>query len=204
METLVDILYGMTTLMLVPVIIALLVFLAWALLELGGVLREARARRPGAAHWASFQRELQTGTREAASFFEGGPWSGFLGLFAARGKDVHAREPHLAKILSDLEIEADVKLQRMRLGIRIAPMLGLMGTLIPIGPALLGLSQGEIGEMANNLVVAFATTVIGLLVAGICYVMALWRSHWYAEDMAAAEYIYRCLHAGEPAQREAA
>ena len=50
-----------------------------------------------------------------------------------------------------------------------APMLGLMGTLIPMGPALAGLASGDIGNMAYNMQIAFATTVVGCTVAGIIF-----------------------------------
>ena len=47
------------------------------------------------------------------------------------------------------------------------PVLGLMGTLIPMGPALVGLSSGDIASMAYNMQVAFATTVVGLVIGAI-------------------------------------
>lgn len=49
-----------------------------------------------------------------------------------------------------------------------------MGTLIPMGPALIGLSGGDIKSMADNPVIAFATTVIGLELEE--YVMESWSS----------------------------
>ena len=36
-----------------------------------------------------------------------------------------------------------------------------MGTLIPMGPALVELSTGDIGSMAYNMQVAFSATVVG-------------------------------------------
>ncbi|MBQ6826992.1 MAG: MotA/TolQ/ExbB proton channel family protein, partial [Thermoguttaceae bacterium] len=49
--------------------------------------------------------------------------------------------------------------------VKTGPALGLMGTLIPLGPALLGLAKGDLETLATNLVVAFSTTVVGLTVA---------------------------------------
>ena len=74
-----------------------------------------------------------------------------------------------------------------------------MGTLIPMGPALVGLSSGSVEALASNLVVAFSTTVLGLLVGALCYCMGLARRRWYATDLARLEYVYDCLH-GEGAR----
>ena len=59
------------------------------------------------------------------------------------------------------------QLSKHRLLIKFGPILGLMGTLIPMGPALVGLASGDIASMASNMQVAFATTVVGMAVAAI-------------------------------------
>jgi biopolymer transport protein ExbB/TolQ len=64
-----------------------------------------------------------------------------------------------------------------------------MGTLIPMGPALIGLGSGNIAEMANQLVIAFTSTVIGLFIGGIALVITSIRRRWYLEDMKDIEYI---------------
>lgn len=64
---------------------------------------------------------------------------------------------------------------------RIAPMLGLMGTLIPLGPGLAALGDGELSILTTAMSVAFDTTVLGLLV-GICgFVIGRLRRRWYDE-----------------------
>ncbi|MDO4502024.1 MAG: MotA/TolQ/ExbB proton channel family protein [Coriobacteriia bacterium] len=61
---------------------------------------------------------------------------------------------------------------------KIAPMVGLMGTIIPLGPGLQALSTGQIGDLASALVVAFDTTVLGLLSAALCLLVARVRNRW--------------------------
>lgn len=61
---------------------------------------------------------------------------------------------------------------------KIAPMIGLMGTLIPLGPGLQALSTGDMGDLASALIVAFDTTVVGLISAAICLLLARVRSRW--------------------------
>ena len=73
--------------------------------------------------------------------------------------------------------------------LKMGPMLGLMGTLIPMGPALVGLSTGDIASMAYNMQVAFATTVVGLFSAAIGFVTKQTKNRWYTEDMSNLEFM---------------
>jgi biopolymer transport protein ExbB/TolQ len=68
-----------------------------------------------------------------------------------------------------------------------------MGTLIPLGPALTGLASGDMKVMAQNLVVAFTTTVIGILIGSLAYGIGLVRRGWYARDLSDLEFICRRL-----------
>ena len=193
METLVQLLYTITTYLLVPVVLGLLILLAWSLLELGGFLRERWVRRKGLLPWTRFEQGLREGRECGSAFFELPRLPGFLGLFQQKGLALARRSLFAEKICDDFEIASEGRLGRMKLGIRIGPMFGLMGTLIPMGPALMGLSQGNMEEMAQNLVVAFSTTVLGLLVGGICYTIAISRRRWYAQDLVAIDFLRHCL-----------
>ena len=66
---------------------------------------------------------------------------------------------------------------RVRVLVRLGPCLGLAGTLIPLGPGLMALSEGDLGRLSAQLVVAFSTTVVGLLIGGVSYVIAMARAH---------------------------
>ena len=88
-------------------------------------------------------------------------------------------------------VEKDLSLPSTLL--KMGPMLGLMGTLIPMGPALVGLSTGDIASMAYNMQVAFATTVVGLFSAAIGFVTKQTKNRWYAEDMSNLEFIAELL-----------
>jgi biopolymer transport protein ExbB/TolQ len=69
------------------------------------------------------------------------------------------------------------------------PMLGLMGTLIPMGPALVGLSTGDIASMAYNMQVAFATTVVGLFSAAIGFITGQVKTRWYRHDSVNLQFL---------------
>ena len=73
--------------------------------------------------------------------------------------------------------------------VKFGPMLGLMGTLIPMGPALVGLGLGDISSMAYNMQVAFATTVIGMLVSGIGLCTLQLNQRYYAGYLNDLEFL---------------
>ncbi len=62
---------------------------------------------------------------------------------------------------------------------RLAPMLGLMGTLIPLGPGLAALGEGQLSILTTAMTVAFDTTVIGLLAGMFGFVIGRMRRRWY-------------------------
>ena len=76
---------------------------------------------------------------------------------------------------------------------KVAPMLGLMGTLIPLGPGLIGIGEGNVEILSSSLLVAFDTTVLGLAIAAVALFISVIRMSWYAKYMndfeAAAEVV---------------
>jgi len=97
-----------------------------------------------------------------------------LHRWAARQAKVHqeALELHLLHCLEPLRIVS-----------RVAPMLGLVATMIPMGPALVAVSSGNTQGMAENLVVAFAAVVIALLSAALAYVILNVRRRWLLTEL---------------------
>lgn len=57
--------------------------------------------------------------------------------------------------LAELEAEAMNRLEFVRIATRVTPMLGLVATMIPMGPALHALGDGQLADVANNLTAAF-------------------------------------------------
>ena len=81
--------------------------------------------------------------------------------------------------IDQIEIIARKRIERADLIARVGPMLGLMGTLIPLGPGLAALGQGELETLATAVTVAFDTTVLGLLAGIVGFVMGRLRRRWY-------------------------
>ncbi|MCO6565522.1 MAG: MotA/TolQ/ExbB proton channel family protein [Apibacter sp.] len=91
--------------------------------------------------------------------------------------------------ISNFENEADKDLLLSKMLAKLGPVLGLIGTLIAMSPALIGLSTGDISGMAYNMQVVFATTVIGLVVSAIGLVTLQVKQRWYAKEVNNLDYI---------------
>lgn len=98
-------------------------------------------------------------------------------------------EPFHDQLIANYELQSEKKLGKAKILTKFGPILGLMGTLIPMGPALVGLSSGDIGSMAHNMQVAFATTVIGLFSGAIGYILLLVEQRWHNADLIKLDYL---------------
>jgi biopolymer transport protein ExbB/TolQ len=85
--------------------------------------------------------------------------------------------------LDELDLQAHKMLETARLASRIAPMLGLVGTMIPMGPALKSLADGNLAQVSGSLTVAFSVVIIALIAASITYWIANVRRRWLAEEL---------------------
>lgn len=95
--------------------------------------------------------------------------------------------------ISNFEIVVTKDLSVSRLLAKMGPVLGLVGTLIAMSPALVGLSTGDIGAMAYNMQVVFATTVVGLVISAVGLITLQYKQRWYAKDVNNLLYISRVL-----------
>ena len=76
---------------------------------------------------------------------------------------------------------------------KLAPMFGLLGTLIPLGPGLIALGQGDTYVLSTSLLTAFDTTIAGLLAAAVCLVISTIRKRWYSGYMSDLETLADCV-----------
>lgn len=92
--------------------------------------------------------------------------------------------------VSEIEFYGRRRIERADILARVAPMLGLMGTLIPLGPGIAALGRGELEVLAQAVSVAFDTTVIGLLVGILGFILGRLRRRWYDILMAEKEQAH--------------
>ena len=200
MNGLIGLLFTICNVLLVPVIIVLLSFLGWTVILFGGFLREALARRGTRRTLDQCLAAAKRG--EAPARLWGrlqAARSGVAHAFCAHAEPGTSETAILTHAVAELEHGITDSMARLSLLTRVGPMLGLMGTLIPLGPALAGLAAGDMQGMAQNLVVAFTTTVIGVLIGALSYAIGLVRRAWYARDLCDLEFICQRLSAKEDA-----
>ena len=193
-DSLTRLLYLISNSLLVPVIVALLGLMAWTLALLGGLLKELMERgrvRRGLDRGVAAAREHAGATRIWQALKESG--SGLPNRFLQAAESLERDEAAVNQVLARLEHDVSDSVARHTFITRVSPMLGLMGTLIPLGPALSGLSSGDMSALGSNLVVAFTATVVGLLISGMAYGIGLLRRVWYSRDLTDLEFIAKRL-----------
>ena len=87
----------------------------------------------------------------------------------------------------DLELLIMRRLEWLRIVSRSAPMLGLVATMIPMGPALLALGTNDGAAVGKNLVVAFSSVILALIAASISFFVYTIRRRWLLEELRALE-----------------
>lgn len=189
MEIISDILYWISTGLLVPVIVALILLFLRSLLLIGSFFGQYLAIRKSAAQI----RKALTGitSENIDSVTTNLPKKSDMLVVSFVKKMIESKDNYaeVKRLLAEFEIAADKELATCKMLSKLGPMLGLMGTLIPMGPALAGLASGDIESMARNMQVAFATTVTGLVAAAIGYVTQQVKQRWYLQDMTNLEYL---------------
>lgn len=193
MELISDILYWISTGLLVPVIVLLIFLFLRALVLVGSFFGQYLAIRKSSA---TIRKVLTGVTRENLdSVVERLPKKSGMPVVSYVRQIIENKDnpAEIQRLLSEFEIVADKDLSTSKMLSKLGPMLGLMGTLIPMGPALAGLASGDIASMARNMQVAFATTVTGLVAAAIGYVTQQVKQRWYLQDMTHLEYLAEIL-----------
>jgi len=211
-----NIIYLISNALLIPVMALLVGGVAFSLFELGRFVYEFIQRRKHPSRieeiaWIfdrenATEAERKSGERlsEALKIIRSKGSSKLVHDFindlerlSAKIKDERILKVQVEKTIQDYEDKVARRTEITRILVRVGPMLGLMGTLIPMGPALLALSQGDVVTLANNLIIAFGTTVLGLLIGGIAYMMTEVRNRWYDKDLSDIAYICEVLFGEE-------
>lgn len=191
-----------------PVLILSLVTLAIVLAELGALMVELARRRHRSV--AAVERATEAAKEalgrgdDAAALIAvrsvawNEPMREAIGAVIDQRRYPDAAN-RVAKRLADYDYRSLRRLERTRILVRAGPALGLMGTLIPLSPALGGLAEGDVHVLTENLRVAFSVTVAGLLVGAIAFGISLVRDRLYAQDFSDVEYVAAALAPPEPA-----
>jgi biopolymer transport protein ExbB/TolQ len=201
-----QVIYDASRVLLWPVLIAALACLLWVLIELGFFLYELylrfRYRDLDALETRTLRarRAFQDGKpRTAYRYLQENAYSIVVARFLfdlIRNYQTERLAAKPLKLLQEYEFYTLKRLERTRILVRVGPILGLMGTLIPLSPALIGLASGDTTQLAENLITAFSVTVVGLLIGGIAFIISIVRDRMYSQDVSDMEYLLELLEGG--------
>ena len=104
-----------------------------------------------------------------------------------------SREALAEKLIENEEDIIEKKLQPTDIVTKIGPTLGLMGTLIPMGPGLAALGSGDVTTLSNAIIVAFDTTVVGIGAGAVAYVVSKIRRRWYEQYLSNLDALSKAV-----------
>ena len=183
----------------IPVIILLILFVDFSLFCIGWIVAEGlNERRFVNYHLGRLIDKMRSDKRHIPQCIED---SGLL----LRQKDALlelTRHPEFNKemllalednLIEEEQSHYDSILMWTGLVSKLAPMAGLLGTLIPLGPGIIALGNGDTYTLSSSLLTAFDTTIAGLIAAGICLTIHTVRSRWYKKYMVDLETLADCV-----------
>jgi biopolymer transport protein ExbB/TolQ len=197
-----DVVYDASTVLRIPVLVLALAALALVVVEVGSLCVElVRRRRRDSdmlerAAVAARTAEGDDARNRALGALRGAASSDDMASAFTRvagQAGAPGSETRIAKSLADFDLRSLRRLERTRMLVRAGPALGLMGTLIPLSPALTGLQAGDVSKLTDNLRVAFSVTVLGLLVGAVAFGISLVRDRLYAQDLSDLEFVAALL-----------
>lgn len=171
----------------IPVLVILLIIVVISIITLGGVISEYTSRKKvsvGTVRDLIYKINSAASVDELKSIIESAeiPKSQkkvLTEIASSSALDNNSREALARKLVEYEEEKTDKTLQKTDIITRVGPTLGLMGTLIPMGPGLAALGAGDVNTLAESLTLAFNTTIVGIGSGALCYVIGKIRSGWY-------------------------
>ena len=188
-RTIEELMYVMSDFFMAPVLILLMVLFAYSLYALGAFFTQTIQRRKN-------QNAFYQATNVKLQGKLDGPIKGYpLASLLANNN-------HLTK--DQLDVAALEDMDGVRTASRLAPMLGLIATMVPMGPALKSLADGNVQGISENLIIAFSAVVFGLVIASITFWIASIKRRWLAVELVALTPLVDELQAEAKAELVAA
>ena len=185
----------------IPVIIFLLLFALYAVITVGGLISEYSSRKKVPVKLIkdlifSISRTEDVGEVENIIKNAQIPKNQKRVLVnIARSGELKkdSREALAEKLIENEEDIIEKKLQTTDIITKIGPTLGLMGTLIPMGPGLAALGSGDVTTLSNAIIVAFDTTVVGIGAGAVAYFVSKVRRRWYEQYLSNLDALSKAV-----------
>lgn len=190
-------LYVVAQSLLFPVIVILLAILVYVIIEAGGIISEYSIRRKlNPVEVEGFIKTIaELGSNDEINMVINrssipDDHKIILEKIAETNNLGEKSDEAFARSLIESEESRMIKsLEKTDIVAKIGPALGLIGTLIPMGPGLAALGEGNIQILANNLMIAFDAAIVGLAAAAIGFTISKIRRRWYEDDIAILENL---------------
>lgn len=170
-----------------PVKVILILLLIISIIMFGGLIAEFLQRRYLTVKAASVIDAIKKGENDVSTIIKNSHLLAkqkrlLLELTIHQKLSNEMKENFAKSLLDNYNQNLDFVIRKSDLIIKLGPTFGLLGTLIPLGPGIIALSQGDTATLSYSLLAAFDTTVIGLIAASICTIISLIRRNWYSKD----------------------
>ena len=171
--------------LIIPVIIVLLILGAVTLVLAGTLVAEFFSEhRHLKVCMPELMDEIEEGSRSAEECIADSKLlkrqkKALLELTNHKEMSNFTREALAVRLLEEEDDHFDTITRFSDLIIKLGPVLGLLGTLIPLGPGIMALGQGDTMMLSQSLLTAFDTTIAGLVCAAIATVISSVRKKWY-------------------------
>lgn len=175
------------TLLDTPVKVILIAMLIISLILVGGLIAEMIQRKYLTVKAASVIDAIKKGDNDLATIIKNSSLLVkqkrlLLELTIHDNLSDEMKQNFATSLIDNYSQSLDFSIKKSDLIIKLGPTFGLLGTLIPLGPGIIALAQGDTATLSYSLIAAFDTTVIGLIAASICTIISLIRKRWYSKD----------------------
>ena len=187
--------------LLAPVVIVLVIFLIYAILSFGGFLNEFFTKKPLSSDGlgsllqsisrVSNAEELKGVINTSGLYNE--QKEILVKIVDNHNLGTEARKAFAAKLIEEEESKLLKVTNKTDILVRLGPIFGLLGTLIPLGPGLSALGTGDITTLAQSLTIAFDTTVTGLTIGALGFIVSKYRKQWYESDLTTTETVAEAI-----------
>lgn len=193
MDTISEILFWVANSLLIPDIIALLLLFVRSLLLVGSFYNHFITKQKNDKLLNNLIQDLSAEKVENLKSILPQKDNSLYIKYLRRLLSREPSEAYSEYLISNFETEADKDLSISKILAKIGPVLGLIGTLIAMSPALVNLSSGDVSGMAYNMQIVFATTVIGLVVSMAGLITLQFKQRWYSQESNHLFYISQIL-----------